>query len=183
MNGAAVWFPFGSRRKAQNPKRGTLPPTNMEVQKGQLTKRKVVFLQGSVHNPMLAGGRVPVASKKTTDPQPWDWLKRIGSSVEHASSLARALVHLGSKAKAQAASLLASTRFKGKPSRNPSMCRFLLFSVAVPQTDLKAVPHQASAWPSQSKKPRKAQAQTLKDQSQTLNMHMCGSPARFLSRF
>ena len=28
---------------------GTLPPTNMEVQKGQLTKRKVVFLQGSVH--------------------------------------------------------------------------------------------------------------------------------------
>ena len=27
----------------------TLPPTNMEMQKGQLTKRKVVFLQGSVH--------------------------------------------------------------------------------------------------------------------------------------
>ena len=26
----------------------TLPPTNMEVQKGQLTKRKVVFLEGSV---------------------------------------------------------------------------------------------------------------------------------------
>ena len=26
----------------------TLPPTNMEVQKGKLTKRKVVFLQGSV---------------------------------------------------------------------------------------------------------------------------------------
>ena len=25
------------------------PPTNMEVQKGQLTKRKVVFLQGSAH--------------------------------------------------------------------------------------------------------------------------------------
>ena len=27
----------------------TLPPTNMGVQKGQLTNRKVVFLQGSVH--------------------------------------------------------------------------------------------------------------------------------------
>ena len=28
------------------------------VQKGQLTKRKAVFLQGSVHQTMLAGGRV-----------------------------------------------------------------------------------------------------------------------------
>ena len=34
--------------------RFTLPPTNMEVQNA-LSKRKVVFLQGSVH---LAGGRV-----------------------------------------------------------------------------------------------------------------------------
>ena len=33
------------------------PPTNMEVQKGQLIKRKVVFLQGSVHKPMIAGKR------------------------------------------------------------------------------------------------------------------------------
>ena len=37
--------------------RDTLPPTNMEVQKA-LSKRKVVFLQGSVHPTMLAGGVV-----------------------------------------------------------------------------------------------------------------------------
>ena len=36
----------------------------MEVQEGQPTKRKVIFLQGSVHKPMLAGGRLSSLLRK-----------------------------------------------------------------------------------------------------------------------
>ena len=53
--GVFFWTRLDPRETTRYP-----PATNTEVQKGQLTKRKVVFLQGFVHKPMLAGGRVPI---------------------------------------------------------------------------------------------------------------------------